>query len=57
MFRIYHIPLLKLLYFTFETMLNNSKTDRNKSVEYRVKSEHYKINSFYSYSVTENLLR
>ena len=39
---IYHIPLLKPLYFTSETMQNNSEINRNKSAQYKVKSRHYK---------------
>ena len=39
---IYHIPLLKPLYFTSETMQNNSEINRNKSAQYKVKLRHYK---------------
>ena len=47
MFRIYHIPLLKLL------MRYNSETDRNKSAQYKMKSSHYK----WLLLITENLFK
>ena len=39
MFRIYHILLLKVLYFT---MPNNNDTDSDKYAQYKVKSQSYK---------------
>ena len=45
MFRIYHIPPLKLL------MRYNSETDRNKSAQYKVRSRHNK----WLLLITENL--
>ena len=45
MFRIYHIPLLKLL------MRYNSETDRNKSAQYKVRSRYNK----WLLLITENL--
>ena len=50
MFRIYHIPLLKVLYFT---MPNNNETDSNKYAQYKVKSQSYK----WLLLITENLLK
>ena len=45
-FRIYHILLPKLLFLHVKTIRNNSKTDKNKSGQYR-KSRHDITNGFY----------
>ena len=50
MFRIYHIPLLKVLYFT---MPNNNDTDSDKYAQYKVKSQSYK----WLLLTTENLFK
>ena len=50
MFRIYHIPLLKVLYFT---MPNNNDTDSDKYAQYKVKSQNYK----WLLLTTENLFK
>ena len=47
MFRIYHVPLLKVLFVFVKTMRSNSETDRNNSTQ-------YKVNGFY---FTENFLK